>query len=87
MSRHPLSRVFAILLAVAFLNASMLQVMSAVAMPMGADMTANLHALRLNVFCYSADTRLRTSLSSKSSATIFGTKYARSDYQNDAGPA
>src|ERR1019366_2885126 len=39
MPRPPLRRLFAILLAVAFFNASMLQVMPAVAMPAGMDMT------------------------------------------------
>jgi len=39
MIRHPLRRLFAILLAVAFFSASMLQVMPAVAMPAGMNMS------------------------------------------------
>src|ERR1051326_9184494 len=39
MSGHPFRRLFAILYAVAFFSVSMLQVMPAVAMPAGMDMT------------------------------------------------
>jgi hypothetical protein len=38
MTRHPLRRLVAILVAVAFFGASMVQVTSAIAMPAGADM-------------------------------------------------
>jgi hypothetical protein len=43
MYRHRLRRLFAILFAVAFFSASTLQVMSAVAMPAGMDMTMAAH--------------------------------------------
>jgi hypothetical protein len=43
MSRHPLRRLFAILLVAAFFSASMLQVMPAVAMPAGTGMTLVAH--------------------------------------------
>ena len=43
MSRHPLRRLLAILLAVAFFSASMVQVMPAGAMPAGMDMTMVAH--------------------------------------------
>ena len=43
MSPHPLRRLFAILFAVAFFSASMLQVMPAVAMPVGMDMPMVAH--------------------------------------------
>ena len=42
MSRHPLRRLFATLLAVAFFSASMMQVMPAVAMPVSANMTGGM---------------------------------------------
>ena len=43
MHRHPLRRLFAILFAVAFFNAAMLQVMPAAAAPMGGNMTMAAH--------------------------------------------
>ena len=42
MSFHPLRRLFAILFAVAFFSASMLQVMPAVAVPAGMDMKTDM---------------------------------------------
>jgi hypothetical protein len=44
MSRHPLRRLFAILFAVAFFNATMMQGMSAVAMPAHTDMSMTMAA-------------------------------------------
>jgi hypothetical protein len=42
MSRHPLRRLLATLLAVAFFSASMMQAMPAVAMPFGANMAGGM---------------------------------------------